>query len=89
MKVWVQQQIGSLLNFQLSSVTMPIPTSPNIDHPLFPTLSVDQIDAMHTSSWYQTFIEITPKATFIDLESTGEKTPFLEVCRPDMRSAGR
>jgi hypothetical protein len=49
---------------------------------------VDQIDAMRTSSWYQTFIEITPKASFINMDSIGEKAAFLEVCRSDMLSAG-
>jgi hypothetical protein len=83
-----QQQTTRFGNFQLSTIIMPIPTPPDVDHPMFPTLSVDQVDAMRTSSWYSTFIEITPKATFIDLDSVGEKAAFLEVCRSDMPSAG-
>ena len=59
---------------------MPVPTPPSVNHALFPTLKADQIDAMRTSSWYDTFIEITPKSSFIDLDTIGEKAAFLEVC---------
>ena len=58
---------------------MPVPTPTDVDLPMFPTLSRAQIDATRTSSWYETFIEITPKATFIDLDQIGEKSAFLEV----------
>jgi len=70
-------------------LAMPVPTPQAIDYPMFPLLSREQIDATRTSSWYETFVEITPKATFIDLDQLGEKTAFLDVRATPLPAARR
>jgi len=59
---------------------IPIPTSP--EPPLFPSLTVDQIDAARLSSWYETFQDLTIPSTIIDLEELGEKDAFIQVRVP-------
>jgi hypothetical protein len=56
---------------------IPIPTRP--DPPLFPHLSVQQIDAARLSHWYDTFLDLTIPSTVIDLEEIGEKETFIKV----------
>lgn len=58
---------------------MPIPVHTRPDPPLFPTLSVQQIDAARLSSWYHTFEDLTIPSTVIDLEEIGEKETFIKV----------
>jgi len=58
---------------------MPIPIHTRPDPPLFPTLSVQQIDAARLSSWYHTFEDLTIPSTVIDLGEIGEKETFIKV----------
>lgn len=64
---------------------MPVPTPSSSrfypEPPLFPPLTVGQIEAARLSAWYDTFEDLTIPSTVIDLESIGEKDLFLEVRR--------
>jgi len=61
---------------------MPIPIPTNPEPPLFPSLSVDHIDAARLSAWYETFQDLTIPSTIIDLEELGEKEAFIQVRHP-------
>ena len=58
---------------------MPIPIPEQPEPPLFPTLTVQQIDAARLSSWYETFEDLTIPSTIIDLDQLGEKEAFMRV----------
>ena len=58
---------------------MPIPTPDQPEPSLFPTLTVQQIDAARFSSWYETFEDLTIPSTIIDLDQLGEKEAFMRV----------
>jgi len=62
---------------------MPIPIPTNPEPPLFPSLTVDQIDAARLSAWYETFQDLTIPSTIIDLEELGEKEAFIQVRFPN------
>ncbi|WVQ65438.1 uncharacterized protein L199_003614 [Kwoniella botswanensis] len=61
---------------------IPIPTSDE-EYDLFPILSRQQIDAARTSSWYDTFEDITFDSTVIDLSDLGEEEEFLHWLEAD------
>lgn len=56
---------------------MPVPTS-TAEPPLFPLLTVAEVDAARTSSWYETFEDLTTPATVISIDELGERAAFLE-----------
>lgn len=62
---------------------MPVPTSSSARSdeapPLFPALTIEQVDAALTSRWYDKFEDLTIKSTIINLDSIGEKDVFLKV----------
>jgi hypothetical protein len=58
---------------------MPVPVPIQADPPLFPSLTVQQIDAARLSSWYETFQDLTIPSTIIDLDVIGEKEAFIQV----------
>ncbi|WWC96441.1 hypothetical protein V866_003309 [Kwoniella sp. B9012] len=63
---------------------MPIPISTSDEEcDLFPTLTRQQIEAARTSSWYDTFEDITFDSTVIDLSELGEEEEFLHWLEAD------
>lgn len=62
---------------------MPIPTPSSRlvgdQLSIFPSLTVKQVDAALTSSWYDKFEDLTIPSTIINLDSIGEKDVFLKV----------
>ncbi|WRT66717.1 uncharacterized protein IL334_003680 [Kwoniella shivajii] len=60
---------------------IPIPTRTTFD--LFPTLYREQIDAARTSSWYDTFEDLTFQSTIVDLAELGEEEDFLNWLEED------
>ena len=67
---------------------MPIPIPTNPEPPLFPSLTMDQIDAARLSAWYDTFQDLTIPSTIIDLEELGEKEAFIQVSPPNLSMGG-
>ncbi|OCF75495.1 cytoplasmic protein [Kwoniella mangroviensis CBS 8886] len=61
---------------------IPIPSSDE-EYDLLPTLTRRQIDAARTSSWYDTFQDITFDSTVIDLSELGEEEEFLHWLESD------
>lgn len=68
----------SILPATLVEMPIPIPTHPT--PPLFPSLSVQQIDAARLSAWYEIFQDLTIPSIVIDLDELGEKEAFIQVC---------
>ncbi|WVF68711.1 hypothetical protein IAT40_003483 [Kwoniella sp. CBS 6097] len=62
---------------------MPIPPPVQQTFDLFPTLTREQIDAARTSSWIETFEDISFESTIIDLSSLGEEEAFLQWLEED------
>lgn len=58
---------------------MPVPVRTPSPAPLFPPLTVGEVDAARTSAWYDTFEDITFAASIVDIDGLGEREAFLEV----------
>ncbi len=57
---------------------MPVPVTTTAV-PLFPPLTRMAVDAARTSSWHETFEDLTAPAVVIDLDTLGERDAFVEV----------
>ncbi|WWC88313.1 uncharacterized protein L201_003221 [Kwoniella dendrophila CBS 6074] len=62
---------------------MPVPIPQMATLELFPQLTRGQIEAARTSSWLDTFEDITFPSTIIDLEELGEAEEFLRWIEAD------
>ncbi|WVQ73443.1 hypothetical protein IAR50_003015 [Cryptococcus sp. DSM 104548] len=62
---------------------MPVPRPTNTQIDLFPTLTLQHIDAARTSSWHDTFADITFPAQVIDLAELGEQEEFSRWLEAD------
>ncbi|ODN74098.1 hypothetical protein L202_07558 [Cryptococcus amylolentus CBS 6039] len=62
---------------------MPVPAPTNQQIELFPALMLPHIDAARTSSWHDTFADITFPAQIIDLAELGEQEEFLRWLEAD------
>ena len=61
---------------------MPVPMAVDGSTPeSLPKLSKAQIDATRTSSWYETFEDLTIPTKIVDVAELGEDKAFLEVSR--------
>lgn len=57
---------------------VPVPT----DAPIFPPLVRADVDAARTSSWLDTFEDLTFPTTVISIDDLGERDDFLAVSQP-------
>ena len=72
----LQASTSTLLSVSSSMpIALPIPTS----HPIFPSLTRDDVDSTRISAWYRNFQYLTIPSTIIDIASLGEWPAFFEV----------
>ncbi|KAL1405873.1 hypothetical protein Q8F55_007552 [Vanrija albida] len=62
---------------------MPVPVRAPSPAPLFPPLTVGEVDAARTSAWYETFEDITFAASVVDIDALGEHDAFVEWLHSD------
>lgn len=64
-------------------ITMPVPVPNSSPPPLFPELTRAKVNAALTSSWLETFEDLTAPTTIISIDDLGERDAFLKWLRSD------